>query len=122
MENYNEKIAILLKKVGVSPANCGWKYITEAVKMVLEDDTVLDGITKRLYPDIAKKFDTTAQRVERGIRYAVEHTLDNMPADMICAVFGNTLSYHKGKATNSDFIATLAELVTSEPNNPIWSM
>ena len=120
MESY--KIAILLKKVGVSPANRGWKYLTEAVRMVLEDDTVLDGITKRLSPDVAKKFDTTASAVERGIRCAIDHAFDNMPADMIYAIFGNSLSSKNGTATNSEFIATLAELITSEPNNPIWSM
>lgn len=122
MENYIEKIAILLKKVGVTPANRGWKYLTEAVRMVLEDDSVIDLITKRLYPDIAKKFDTTASAVERAIRVSVLKAFDNMPTDMIYAIFGNTLSSRNGTPTNSEFITTLAEVVTSEPHNPIWSM
>ena len=122
MENYNEKVAILIKKVGISPALLGYKYITEAVNMVVDDDTVLDGITKRLYPDIAKKFKTTAVRVERMIRYAVDSSFQNMPVDMIKAIFSNTISPKTGKPTNSEFIATLAEVATSEPNNPIWSM
>lgn len=122
MENYNEKIATLLKKVGISPALLGYKYTREAIKLVLEDDTVLEDITKRLYPDIAKKFNSTASRVERAIRHGIERAFDNIPADIITAVFGNTVAYHKGKVTNSEFIATLAELITTEPNNPIWRM
>ena len=122
MENYNEKIAILIKKMGVPPSLRGYKYVTEAVKMVLEDDTAIDGITKRVYPDIARKFNTTASGVERAIRHAIDRSFDNMPVDMISAVFGNTLSYANSKATNSEFIATLSELITSEPSNPIWSM
>lgn len=122
MENYNEKIAILLKKVGVTPANRGWKYLTEAVKMVVEDNDVVDGITKRLYPDVAKKCKTTAHAVERAIRCSILKAFDNMPTDMIYAVFGNSLSDEYRTATNSEFITTLAEIVTTEPNNPIWSM
>lgn len=121
MENYNEKIAIILKKVGVTPANRGWKFLTEAVQMVVDDNDVIDGITKRLYPSIAKKFKTTSGGVERAIRCSVLKAFDNMPTDMIYAIFGNTVS-SRGKATNSEFITTLAEIVTSEPNNPIWSM
>lgn len=122
MENYNEKIAILLKKMGVSPALLGYKYITEALKMALEDDTVLYSVTKRLYPTIAKKFNTTTSRTERAIRHSIERAFDNMPTDIQTAVFGNTVSYNKGKATNTEFIATLAELITTESNNPIWNM
>lgn len=122
MDNYNEKIAILLKKVGASPANRGWRYIKEAVEMVVADFSMVDGITKRIYPDIAKKFKTSAPAVERAIRYSVDQAFENMTTDMIYSVFGNTLSRRNGKATNSEFITTIAELVTSEPNNPIWSM
>ena len=122
MENFNEKIAILLKKVGVTPANRGWKFLKEAVEMVVEDNDVIDGITKRLYPDIAKKFGTTSHAVERIIRYSVNKSFDNMPEHLIYFIFGNTLGSKNRKATNSEFITTLAELVTSEPNNPIWSM
>lgn len=122
MENYNEKIAILLKKVGITPANRGWRYITEAVKMAVKDNDVIDSITKRLYPDVAKIFKTTPQAVERAIRNSVLKAFDNMPKDMIYFIFGNTLGSKNRKATNSEFITTLAELVTSEPNNPIWTM
>ena len=123
MENYNEKIAMLLKKMGISPALLGYKYLAEAIKIVLDnEDTAIEGITKCLYPAVAKKFKTTISRVERGIRFAIEIAFSKMPVDMASAAFGNTISYEKGKATNSEFIATIVELITSEPNNPIWNM
>ena len=120
MKDHNERIAILLKKVGISPAILGYKYTNEAINMVLKDRGVLDGITKRLYPDIAKKYNTTPVRVERMIRYAVERSFERMPTPMRDAIFGNTISPYTGKPTNSEFIATLAEIVTTEPNYSIW--
>lgn len=118
MEN-NEKIAVLLKVVGVSPANLGWKYLTEAIKMVLEDETVLDGITKLLYPDVAKKFNSTPARVERAIRHSIEGAFWDMPQNVKYDIFKNTARGGR-KATNGEFIGTLAELIANEPNNPVW--
>lgn len=118
MEN-NEKIAVLLKVIGVSPVNLGWRYLTEAITMVLEDAEALNGITKVLYPTIAKKFNSTPSGVERGIRHAIETSFANMPRDVKYKIFGNTIRA-SGKVTNGDFIGTLAELITTEPNNPIW--
>ena len=119
MENYNEKIAIILKKAGVTPAKHGWKYITEAVKMAVED---ADVPTMNIYFDIARKFNTTKGGVERAIRHSIECAFNNMPSDIKSAIFGYTVSYNSGKVTNREFITTLAELITTEPNNPIWSM
>ena len=122
MENRNEKIAILIKKMGVSPAILGYKYINEALKMALDDNTILDAITKRLYPDIAKKFGTNPNAVERMIRRACEKSYENMPLAMRDAIFSNTVCGYRGKPTNSEFLATLVEIMTSEPHNPIWTM
>jgi two-component system response regulator (stage 0 sporulation protein A) len=119
MENYNEKIAILLKKAGVTPANRGWKYITEAVKMAVED---ADVPMMNLYFDIARKFNTTKAGVERAIRHSIDCAFNNMPPDIQSAIFGYTVPDNNGKVTNREFITTLAELITTEPNNPIWSM
>lgn len=118
MEN-REKIAVLLKEVGVSPANLGWKYLTEAIEMVLADSTTLDGLTKVLYPTIAKKYNATSSRVERAIRHGIEGAFQNMPEDVKHEIFGNTTRF-RGGATNGEFIGTLAELITTEPNHPIW--
>ena len=117
----NEKIAILLKKVGVTPANLGWKYLTEAITMVVNNGDLADGITTHLLPEVADKFDSNFRAVERAIRCAIIKAFKNMPSDVKHFIFGNTVS-KTGFATNSEFITTLAELVTSEPNNPIWTM
>lgn len=119
MEN-REKVIVLLKEVGVSPANLGWKYLNEAILMVLEDASLLDNIIKGLYRGIADRFDTVPSRVERAIRHGVIGAFDNMPEDVKYEIFGNTTRC-LGKATNSEFIGTLAEVIKSEPNNPIWT-
>jgi two-component system response regulator (stage 0 sporulation protein A) len=121
LEEINEKIAIILKKVGVSPSNLGWKYLTEAIKMVIDDANVIDGITKRLYPAIAEKYNSNSRAVERAIRHFVCKAFKNMPSETRFFIFGNTV-LNKDFPTNSEFITTLAEIVTSEPNNPIWTM
>lgn len=118
MEN-REKIAVLLKEVGVSPANLGWKYLTEAIEMVLADATTIDGLTKVLYPAIAKKYNATSSRVERAICHGIEGAFQNMPEGVKREIFGNSIRY-SGGATNGEFIGTLAELITTEPNHPIW--
>ena len=120
MENTNEKIAILLRMVGISPALLGYKYIRAATKLVLADPSFIDNITSRLYPHIAKEYGTTSSRVERAIRHGVETAFLNMPPDVKNAVFGNTAT--GGKVTNSAFIATLADIIVNEPNNIIWKL
>ena len=119
MEN-NEKIAVLLKVVGISPANLGWKYLTEAITMVLADPTALDRVTKTIYYEVGKRFNTTPISVERAIRFAIVAAFDNMPEDVKYEIFGNT-TRRDGKVTNSEFIGTLAEVIALEPNNPIWT-
>ena len=121
MEKYNEKIAKLLRAGSISPGLLGYKYIAEAVKMAIQDESVTDAMTKVLYPQIAKKFNSTPSRVERAIRHSVETSFFNMPPEVQSAVFGST-SYMKGKVTNTAFIATLTEVIIHEPNNPVWSM
>lgn len=118
MKDYNERIAILLKKAGVTPGKLGWKYITEAVKIVVEDADIL---MMNLYYDIAKKFNTTVSGVERAIRVSIDCAFNNMPPNVQSVIFGYTVS-NAGKATNREFITTLAELLITEPNNPIWTM
>lgn len=113
---------ILLKKLGVNPAIKGWTYLNEAIQMSVDDPTVMEQVTKRMYPAIAKKCNTTPMRVERAIRHAVEQAFFVAPTEVISAAFGNSIDPRRGKATNSQFIATLVNLITTEPDNPIWSM
>jgi two-component system response regulator (stage 0 sporulation protein A) len=100
-------IVDILKKVGMPPHLKGYNYVVRAVLLCLSDSSYLDQITYRLYPDIAKEFDTTPSRVERAIRHAVEVVFDRGDPDYIFEVFGNTMSTKKGKLTNSEFIATI---------------
>lgn len=113
---------VLLKKLGVNPAIKGWTYLNEAIQMSVDDPTVMEQVTKRMYPAIAKKCGTTPMRVERAIRHAVEQSCFVAPTEVLSAVFGNSIDPRRGKATNSQFIATLVNLITTEPDNPIWSM
>ena len=73
METRNGKSSILLKKLGISPALNGWNYLTEAINLVIEDRSYLNAITKRLYPDVAKRCGSTPSRVERCIHSQVIH-------------------------------------------------
>lgn len=109
--NYTKKIIEVLKDVGV-PANIkGYEYLKVAFNAVLNDRTYMDQVTKRLYPDVAAMCDTTASRVERNIRYAIEVAFDNVDPEQITEYFGRCCKYNKGKATNSEFIAILAERI-----------
>lgn len=103
-----------LRNIGV-PANIkGYDYIKEAVGLVLEDPNLLGYITKGLYPAVAKEYETTYSRVEKDIRHAIEVTFDRIDHDTVRECFGNSYSPLKGKPTNSEFIATVAELVREE--------
>lgn len=82
--------------------------------MVLVDHDCIHTITRTLYPAVAKKFKTTVSRVERAIRHAIETSFNNLDPDTMYDIFGNTISYNKGKPTNSHFIAAMAELVAEK--------
>lgn len=119
----NGNTAILLRKMGIKPGLLGWKYINEAVNLVIEDPMTIDGITKILYPTIAKKFGTTPSRVERAIRHAIEVSFYRLPLCMVKDIFGNTMECSSStKPTNKEFIAAVAQVVANEPDNPVWSM
>ena len=79
--------------------------------MVVEDQSILSAITKRLYPDVAKENGTTASRVERAIRHAIEVAWDRGDLDTLQKYFGFTVSNAKGKPTNSEFIAMIADKI-----------
>ena len=83
--------------------------ICESIKMVYNNIDILGGITKVLYPEIARKFNTTSSRVERAIRHAIEVAWVRGNIDAISDIFSYTISYHKSKPTNSEFIAMIAD-------------
>lgn len=110
----NKKITKALKKMGIPQNLLGWIYIGDAIQMVLEDEDMIRSITKKLYPAIAVKRNTTITRVERAIRHAIETSMDLLELEVIEEVFGNSISPHKGKPCNSHFIAAVVEMIEEE--------
>ena len=103
-----------LKHLGVPVSLSGYSYLQEAIVRVLEDPSLIRKVTIKLYPDIAKKYDTLASRVERSIRHAIEHVYSNTDEDIIAQYFGNTINLASGKLTNIQFIAGIAEYIKME--------
>lgn len=95
--------------IGIPAHIKGYRYVRDAIIMAVNDVHILDGITKILYPNIAKKYDTTPSRVERAIRHGVEVAWSRGNIGTIEQIFGYTVNVEKGKPTNSEFIALLAD-------------
>lgn len=89
----------------------GYQYLREAIIMSVEDPEMLNSITKILYPSIAKKYQTTPSRVERAIRHAIEVAWSRGRRETLEAIFGYTISANRGKPTNSEFIAMIADKI-----------
>lgn len=104
-------VARLMHEVGVPASIRGYDYIRESILMALSDRNILKSITKELYPSIAKSNSTTASRVERAIRHAVEVAWQRGDVDVLNGIFGYTVKCSKGKPTNSEFISMLTERV-----------
>ncbi|HLR75144.1 MAG TPA: sporulation transcription factor Spo0A [Virgibacillus sp.] len=107
-------ITNIIHEIGVPAHIKGYMYLREAITMVYNDVELLGSITKVLYPDIAKKFNTTASRVERAIRHAIEVAWSRGNIESISALFGYTVSVSKAKPTNSEFIAMVADRLRLE--------
>lgn len=113
-ENLEALVTNIIHEVGVPAHIKGYQYLREAIMMVVNDIEVINQITKQLYPDIAKKFHTTPSRVERAIRHAIEVAWSRGKADEVENIFGYTVSATKGKPTNSEFIAMIADKLRLE--------
>ncbi len=103
------EITSIIHEIGVPAHIKGYVYIREAIGMVVKDMELLSAVTKELYPSIAKKYNTTASRVERAIRHAIEVAWSRGQVDTIYKLFGYTINNNKGKPTNSEFIAMVAD-------------
>ncbi|MFC4324041.1 sporulation transcription factor Spo0A [Litchfieldia salsa] len=112
--NLDANITSIIHEIGVPAHIKGYLYLREAISMVYNDIELLGSITKVLYPDIAKKFNTTASRVERAIRHAIEVAWSRGNIDSISSLFGYTVSMSKAKPTNSEFIAMVADKLRLE--------
>ena len=100
-----------LHEMGVPAHIKGYQYLREAIMMSAEDVEMLNSITKILYPTIAKKYQTTSSRVERAIRHAIEVAWSRGNMEMFDSIFGYTINISKGKPTNSEFIAMIADKI-----------
>ena len=110
------KITNIIHEIGVPAHIKGYLYLREAIGMVVDDIELLSAVTKELYPNISKKFNTTPSRVERAIRHAIEVAWSRGKVDTINNLFGYTVHTDKGKPTNSEFIAMVADKLRLERN------
>ena len=108
------RITKVIHEVGVPAHIKGYQYLREAICMTVLDVDLMSSVTKILYPDIAKKYHTTASRVERAIRHAIEVAWTRGRLETIDALFGYTVHAGKGKPTNSEFIALIADKIRLE--------
>ena len=105
----DKEITDILHEIGVPAHIKGYMYLRESITMVYNDIDILSGITKVLYPTVAKKYNTTSSRVERAIRHSIEVAWNRGNVEAISQIFSYTISYNKSKPTNSEFIAMIAD-------------
>ena len=113
-EGLEALVTNIIHELGVPAHIKGYQYLREAIMMVINDIDVINQITKQLYPDIARKFKTTPSRVERAIRHAIEVSWARGEQSAMETIFGYTISAAKGKPTNSEFIAMIADKLRLE--------
>ncbi|MBQ8830529.1 MAG: sporulation transcription factor Spo0A [Oscillospiraceae bacterium] len=102
----------IIHEIGVPAHIKGYKYLRESIIMAVEDMEVINAVTKVLYPAVANRFGTTPSRVERAIRHAIEVAWDRGDIETLQKYFGYTVSNIKGKPTNSEFIAMIADRIS----------
>ena len=108
------RVTDMIHEIGIPAHIKGYHYLRDAIMMAIEDMDVLNAITKILYPTVAKKHQTTSSRVERAIRHAIEVAWNRGKLDTLDELFGYTVSHGKGKPTNSEFIALVADTIRLE--------
>ena len=102
----------IIHEIGVPAHIKGYQYLREAIILTINDMDIINAVTKVLYPEVAKKFNTTPSRVERAIRHAIEVAWDRGDIEVLQKFFGYTVSNIKGKPTNSEFIAMIADCLS----------
>lgn len=111
VSNYNleEHITHMIHEIGIPAHIKGYHYLRDAIMMAVNDMDILNAVTKIMYPEVAKKHHTTSSRVERAIRHSIEVAWNRGKLDTLEELFGYTVSTGKGKPTNSEFIALIAD-------------
>ena len=117
--NLQITITKTLHELGVPSHIKGYQYIREGITWVYKRPDIAGGITKELYPEIAKKFDSTVSRVERAIRHAIEVSWNRGNWDLMEDIFGHSVDIDKAKPTNSEFIVTIADKMRLDYNKPL---
>ena len=107
--NIEALVTSIIHEIGVPAHIKGYQYLRTAILMTIEDSDVINSVTKILYPSVAKQYSTTSSRVERAIRHAIEVAWDRGDVDILNSYFGFTIQNNRGKPTNSEFIAMIAD-------------
>lgn len=107
--NLEVVVSDIMRQIGVPAHIKGYQYLREAILLCVNDNDMLGSVTKLLYPTVAKTFLTTSSRVERAIRHAIEVAWDRGDVDVLSSYFGYTIQNQRGKPTNSEFIAMIAD-------------
>ncbi|HEX3017108.1 MAG TPA: sporulation transcription factor Spo0A, partial [Caproicibacter sp.] len=103
------QVTEILHQIGVPAHIKGYHYLRDSIIMAIETPDIINSVTKQLYPGVAKRYDTTASRVERAIRHAIEVAWDRGDVDILNSYFGYTIHNTRGKPTNSEFIAMISD-------------
>ena len=117
VRDLEKDVTDMIHEIGVPAHIKGYQYLREAIMMSVQDVEMLGSITKVLYPTIAKKYQTTPSRVERAIRHALEVAWSRGRMETLDALFGYTINTGKGKPTNSEFIALIADKIRLQYRN-----
>ena len=103
------QVTKIIHQIGVPAHIKGYQYLRSAILMTIKDNDIINSVTKVLYPTVAKQYQTTTSRVERAIRHAIEVAWDRGDVDTLNSYFGYTIQNNRGKPTNSEFIAMIAD-------------
>lgn len=114
MKQIDEKISYIFMTVGIPAHIKGYKFLREAIKMSITEPNIINSITKKLYPNIATKYETSASKVERAIRHAIEVAWNRGKIENINTLFGVTIYNSNEKPTNGEFIALVADKMLME--------
>lgn len=114
VSSLDEKISNIFMTIGIPPHIKGFSYLREGIKMAVENPAIINKVTKELYPRIGEKFSTTASKVERAIRHAIEVAWNRGRTDAISAIFGARVYIGSERPTNSEFIALVADKLILE--------
>jgi two-component system response regulator (stage 0 sporulation protein A) len=105
------QVTKIIHQIGVPAHIKGYHYLREAILMSIKEKEAINSVTKILYPAVAKQYKTTSSRVERAIRHAIEVAWDRGDVDVLYSYFGYTIQNNRGKPTNSEFIAMIADKI-----------